>query len=480
MFQHWLRAVVVALLPACIGLAHGEPTGWRMSLSLQSAPAAPTSLAASDWRALLNSAQQAAANRRELATVEAADASHEQAQISAWRPRVDANASSTQRWQRYNDQPIRTPASALGLTLTQPLWRAADRAVADSLQSQAEQARWQAQDVQQRVALELSLAWLDAVEATETLRLNEARIAALHTQARLNERRLQAGVGTVVDQLETRSLLEQAQAERSMWQRRLDTARLQVERLVGHAVRVPAGLRAWPDDAGLTMNDPLAVPPEAEGVQQAPQVNAAQLARERQLQAARQQLEARQAERWQPTIDVVAELSHSRQSQQFDGQSERQDIRNRAVGVQLNWPLFTSGYQHARTREALALVQQAEAARDDERAQLSTNVRDAYDTLHHSHRLLAVQRDVVRTAQTTHDAVYKAYLAGLRTHQDLLNARQRIDDSRQALVGTRIQALKAQVRILSLLGQLSAEHLTPLASVLEREAVPTHTPDDTP
>ncbi len=451
-----------------------------MSLHLASPPQVSAALpAATDWPTLLTAARQAASNRREQAAVEAAQASHDQARISAWRPRVDATATNTQRWQRYNEQPIRSPNASAGLTLTQPLWRAAERTVADSLQSQAEQTAWQAREQAQQVALEVSLAWLDAVEAAETLKLNQARIDALRLQAQLNERRVQAGVGTVVDQLETRSLLEQAQGERAVWQHRLNTARLQVERLVGQAVpgplQVPDGLH--PMAAGDA--DPIVVPPLAEGLHLAPGANAAQQARERQLQGARLQLSARQAERWQPTIDLVAELSRTRQSQQFDGLSERQDIRNRAVGVQLNWPLFTSGYQQARTREALALLQQAEAARDEERAALDTRLREAYDTLQHSQRLLAVQHQLVRTAQTTHAAVHKAYLAGLRTHQDLLTARQRIDDSQQALVGTRIQSLKAQVRILSLLEQLHAERIAPLAQVFAREALaPPHPPPD--
>jgi outer membrane protein len=478
MFERLLHALAVS---SCLGVVAVlgltpvtgrttplAPEPLRLSLSLSlSLPAEPVSgapeQAATDWRGLLEAAHRTAANRREQAAADGAEASHEQARIAAWRPRVDARASSTLSRQRYNDQPLRTPASALGLTLTQPLWRAAERAHADSLQAQAQQAARLARAQQQQTALALSLAWLDAVEAAEALRLNDKHITALEAHWHAGERRVQAGVGTLVEQLETRSLLEQARAMRQSLQLQLSSARLSVERLAGQPVQVPAGLRP-----AMPLNV-VAVPPANEGLAQLLARNATHQAHEHALEAARSALVSRQAERWQPTVDVVAEVSRARQSQQFDGVNERQDIHTRAMGVQVNWPLFTSGYQQARTREALAQLEQAEAHRDQTRDELTHDLLDAYETLHTSQRMVASHRELEATARRTLDAVHKAYLAGLRTHQELLGAQQRIHDSLAQQASSRIQALKAQVRILSLLDRLTPEDITPLTTALAPE-----------
>lgn len=464
------RGVVamLGLLPVTGQTTPPAPEPLRLGLSLSLTPPAESvadtpDQAATDWRDLLDAARRAAANRREQAEAEAAEAGYEQAHIAAWRPRVDARASGTQSLQRYNDQPLRTPASALGLTLTQPLWRAAERANADSLQAQAQQAARLARAQQQQTALALSLAWLDAVEAAEALRLNAARTAALEAHWHAGERRVQAGVGTVVEQLETRSLLEQARALRQSLRLRLSSARLTVERLTGQPARIPAGLRP------VTQPDAVAVPPADEGLAEALARNATHQAHAHALEAARNALASRQAERWQPTVDMVAEVSRARQNQQFEGLSERQDIHTRAIGVQVNWPLFTSGYQQARTREALARVEQAEAHRDQTRDELTRDLLDAYETLHASQRMVLAHRELEATARRTLDAVHKAYLAGLRTHQELLSAQQRIDDSLAQQAGNRIQALKAQARILSLLDRLTPEHITPLTLALDPE-----------
>lgn len=442
--------------------------GLVMSLQLQAPPPgaaasradAPT--AATAWHALLAHARNfAAPNRRDQATVQAAEAGREQARISAWLPRVDATAASSRRWQRYNDQPIETPAHSLGVTLTQPLWRPAERAAAVTQQWRAEQAQLEARAQHQAVARTMSMAWLQAVEAAESLRLSEATLTALAVQSDMVDRRLQAGVGTVLEQLEVRSQLALTRTRQETLRLRVATERLAVERLVGHPVHVPAGLRAMPAD------DPVVVPPLAESLPLIEQHNPSQLAGERQVAAARSALSGREAERWEPALSAVAEVSRTRQSQQFVGVSERQDIRNRAVGVQLNWPLFSSGLDQERVREALALLHQAEAQRDHVRGEVETALREAHETLDHSRRMLVVQRELAHTAEATHAAVQKAYLAGVRTHQDLLDARQQIDTSRQNLLRTRIQALKAQVGILSLLDRLDPEHVQALATVFE-------------
>ena len=242
---------------------------------------------------------------------------------------------------------------------------------------------------------------------------------------------------------------------------RLASQRLVVERLAGQGALMPTGLR--PGDAAL----PEAVPSLAEALAMAANRNPQRQESDAQARAATEIARARQAERWQPTVDAVATLEHNRQVQQFNGLSDEQTTSSRTVGLQLNWPLFTGGQQDGRVREAAALLTQAQARQDEAQAQVEASLRDAYQTLAQAHAVIAVQQEVEHSASATFEAVRKAFVAGMRTNLDLLNAQQQIYTARQSLVTARISGLAAQVNILALLDQLDAAHVAPFVPLMD-------------
>jgi len=473
----------VALLGPCAPCAHADsgldvPLRWSLSLgALQaqapaftptpSAMAGSTALAnpggaagqspiATPWPQLLQRAEQAASNRAAEAQVQATQAQHQQAWANAWMPRLDASASSSRQQQTYNGIDSHTPASVVSLTATLPLWRAADRATAQAQKALAEQAFWQARGQRVNVARELSLAYVAAAEAHEQKRLAQGQLALLDTQLLINDKRLRAGVGTVLDQLETRTRVDQTRASIRELAMRARTQQLAIERLTGQAVRLPAGLTssapAWPDT----------LPSLDEALQQAAQRNPQWQDSHADVAAALATTRARDAEYWQPTLDASAATSHTRQTQRFEGISEPQNIRTQAIGVQLNWPLFTGGYQQGRSREAAALLSRAQARQDEAQSLVQSGLQDAYQSLAQAQAMIAAQHEVELTAMATHEAVHKAFVAGTRTNLDLLNAQQQIYAARQALVSARVTALTAHIQILALLDQIDAAHVAPL------------------
>ncbi len=182
-------------------------------------------------------------------------------------------------------------------------------------------------------------------------------------------------------------------------------------------------------------------------------------------------LKARQAEAWQPTVDAVAQTNRSRQVQRFEGATERQDTSTQLIGMQLNWPIFTGGVQQGRTQEGAALLSQAMARQDDVQSQLETNLREFYQTLRQAQASITVQTEVERSATAIFDATRKAFNAGIRSNQDLLDAQQEIYNARQSLVTARTAALAAQVNILALLDQLDATAVAPLTALFDTTAL---------
>ncbi len=497
-----VKPAVPALCAAVLACALAWPAqAFTLSTGLQRLPdgasrstpstAAPDGAGAlgtrATWPVLLQRVGQSADARAATADANATAAQSRQQWAAAWMPRLDAQATSSRQQQRYNGLDSQTPSSVASLTATLPLWRPAERASADALAHTAEQARWQARSRQLAAAQELSQAWLDAAEAAEQWRLTQDHSRLLDEQLVINERRLQSGLGTVLDPLETRTRQSQMQAQSNQLAARLRSQALALERLSGGPVSAPKGLAPReagsatvpspsPSPAWASLNSLSSFNPELPTLADAltiaqdryPALQEARLG----VQAARETTRARHAEAWQPTLDASASASRTRQTQRFEGISEQQDIRTRAVGVQLNWPLFTGGVQSERHNEAAALLTAAEARVDSAQARLDTGLRDAYQRLEQARLRQARLGTLVDTAQATQEAIQRAWSAGLRSHTDLLNAQQQLFDARLSLASARVAALQAATDVLSWLDWLDADHIAPWMSQFELAIAP--------
>jgi outer membrane protein TolC len=475
-----LATAAHALSPDSAQGPHATPSlRLTFSLGLAQVPAErpgsptepPAARAATSWaETLLQADGHAAALRAALAGAEAAGHTRDQARAQAWMPRVDLAASTSRDRQQVNDNPtIRTPSTSLTMTATLPLWRAADRAGVSTQEALREAAQWQARATRAQVAQDTSTAYLGWVEALEQARQLRAQQSVLRSQLQINERRLQGGAGTVLDTLETRTRLAQTDALLNEQSRVAEGQALTLQRLTGQPPRPPAGFQ--------TLNGvlPDVVPPQDEALALAEARNPNWQQARLQAAATQATVSARQAEGWQPTVDAFASASRLKQVPKLEGFSQSETTRSQSMGVQLNWALFSGGAQSSRIKEAGAQLAQAQAQLDDTREQVLTRLADAYQALARARLQMNRQREVETTAQATFDAVRKAFVAGVRTNQDLLDAQQQILAARQALVTATVAGLNAQVSILALLDRLDAERVAPLAPLISH--LP---PEDTP
>jgi protease secretion system outer membrane protein len=422
---------------------------------------------------LLDAAERAAGNRAAEAGVDAARAQQQQAWSAAWMPRLDASA---RRLRQKNSTSMTLPdgtstsASSgpqtnMTLNASLPVWRAADRASAKAQTAVTEQSEWQARGQRANTARDVSLAYIGAAEANEQRRLAEAQQALLQTQLHINDRRMQAGMGTVLDQLETRTRLDQARASVQELVMRATSQRLVMERLAARPVQLPAGFN--PATARISPELPSLEEALSMATERNPDIRDARAA----VEAARQTNSARDAEFWQPTVDAVATLDKERRGGSLNDQSFAQRTTDRTIGLQLNWALFTGGVQQGRVKESSALLVQAQARLDDAQGLVQASLRDAYQNLFQAQAIIGAQQDVEATATATFEAVRKAFVAGMRTNIDLLNAQQQIYSARQSVVAARVTALSAQINILALLDQLDAGHVAPITAHFDAEAM---------
>ena len=467
------RYCLVGLL-SCLAMvqahAQNQPLALRWSAGLSMPPdvavqAAPARTGDA-WPTLLSrAALRAPASLGAQAGVLAGLAKWDQTRATAWMPRVDAAAGARHAVQTSQGDTVRSPSSELTLAATLPIWRGADRALSQAQSAEADQLAWQARRTRMSVAEQLSLAYLQACEAAEQGRLVQTQQALLEEQRYINERRLQAGVGTVLDVLETSTRVEQARAQAQDIATRLRSQGLLLEKFTGEPVALPAGLRA--DVPGV----PQVVPPLDEALALAWQHNPARQAALAQQHVAQATLQARDAERWQPTLDAQASWQRNQQGTYTEAARTEQRSQTRSVGLQLNWPLYTGGFQDGRSREAAALLTQAQARLDEADAETTAVLRDAYQTLAGARQAIGVQQALQATATAAYEALRKAFAAGTRSNLDLLNAQQQIYAARQGLVSARINALAAQVTILAALDQLDGQHIAPLIPLVDHDTL---------
>lgn len=260
---------------------------------------------------------------------------------------------------------------------------------------------------------------------------------------------------------------DQAQARADQLASRVRSRALRLARLSGQSVALPCGLVPADVAAGAVDLPPLEGA-TAEALSRHPEVMAAQAG----VQASQEASRARSAESWQPTLDATAGRSRTRQTQRFEGLSDRQDIRTDSVGVVLNWPLFSSGLHEAKQRESAALLTAAQARLDDTEARVRADLQDAYQRHAQAQRHEARQQAVLTSALATQAAVHKAWLAGLRGTTDLLDAAAQVHEARMAQASARIAALQAGVDALALLDQLDVPHVAPWLALFETAALP--------
>jgi outer membrane protein, protease secretion system len=161
-------------------------------------------------------------------------------------------------------------------------------------------------------------------------------------------------------------------------------------------------------------------------------------------------LKARQADKL-PTLDANAGLNRSRVS--GTGTSTA-SVSDRSIGLALNLPLWTGGRLEATEKQAAATFNKSQLEREDNDLTLKSALQTAYQSLGQAQAQYAAQQRVLKSAQSTYEALLKAFKAGFRSNIDLLNAQQQIYGAQRALSRAKADDLIAQITVLSLTGQL--------------------------
>jgi protease secretion system outer membrane protein len=319
------------------------------------------------------------------------------------------------------------------------------------VQAEASEAQYRSRGGE--VVLRVAGAYLDALLSNDALALAQAQRDMYIEQAKVNQRLFEKGEGTRTDMLETQARLDQAEAQALEAQDTLVTARNALAAVIGMEPGVlqplaptfrfaplsPAGFDDW----------------KAIALAQNPDLASARLM----VEAGRLEVQKAQA-RHAPRIDLVATYS---KNDAETVNTYNQNSVNRAIGVQVNVPLYAGGQVSAIARQAVDSYERAKADLQARTDRVVIELRKAHSLTVSSVARIAALDKAVASAQLLIKATEQSIKGGVRINLDLLNAQQQLTSVQRDLAQARYSYLVAQLRLRAAAGTLSAADVDDVA-----------------
>jgi protease secretion system outer membrane protein len=329
------------------------------------------------------------------------------------------------------------------LTIRQPLYRRQQWADYRQAEAVVAEANANLQKEVQLLSVRVGGAFFEALLAEDQLQLVQAQKAAYTTQLDAARKRFAGGAGTRTDIDEAQARLDLTIAQELELRQAVDLSRRQLQVLIDQ----PVGSLSKLDAAKLRL-----IPPDPDRLEdwtQRAEDNSPELrSLQAQRDAARQEIEKAKAGH-HPTLDAVAQYSRS-QSDNINRINSRYNTK--AIGLQLNVPIYSGGYVSSQVRQALADLERIEQGLEATRRDLGVRVHREYRGVTEGILKVRALEQAVRSAQQVVVSSRRSFEAGSRTLVDILNAEQQQATALRDLSQARYVYLISRVRLHALTG----------------------------
>jgi len=435
-------------IQSCRRIAHVVTVAALLALSSGVAHAALTL-----EEALIATYQNNPQLEAERQALKATDENYNQA-FSGYRPQVSVQGSYG-RVHEESDRSFtgartdRTPRS-YGLLLEQPLYRGG-RTQADTARamSTVQQGRATLQRREQDVLLQAVQAYVGVLRAQAVVKLNENNEDILRRNLEATQDRFRVGEVTLTDVAQAESRVARAEASKIRAQGDLTTVQATFKQVTGldaQALVAPTGALDLPGQLDAALKIALA---------ENPRIAAALYARK----------SAEQTVRLQEGF-LLPELSLNARVNQAEDESVLGGVTDTAQAIaQLTVPLYQSGAEYSRVREAKQLAAQQRALLLQEQRTVREDTVRAWDALETAKAQIESISAEIRAGEIAVEGVQQEALVGSRTVLEVLDAEQELLDARVRLVSADADKTVAQYSLLSVIGRLTAGGLalaTPL------------------
>lgn len=366
---------------------------------------------------------------------------------------VTANTNANRRTYVTRDSPIPEAkdeynSKSAQLSVTQPLWRSANRIAVTQADAAVAQADFQLAAAEQDLLVRLAQAWFDVMSARDTVAFTERQVAATTFQWEQTRHGAGLGLATVTAVEEARTKYDQASAELAIAETDQSIKLAVLEQIIGPVSSLNPPLLS---DRFIEMNSRSGT--LEDWLRQAEAASPSVLAASRALDAATEEIRKQRAGH-EPTLDIVATYGRNGQGAgSFPGQNGY-DINQRAIGFQLNIPLYSGGGQSAKVREAVALREKAMQDLESARRNARLAGKQAWFGWQSGNARKTAALQAVKFSGVALKASTVGKMNEVKTELDVLQARQQMYSSLRDLQKARYEMITSQLKLKAVAGQL--------------------------
>ena len=322
--------------------------------------------------------------------------------LSTLLPQVSANPAATRFFQHGEGNSRVYDQRSYTVTLTQPIFNAAALEVFRQGDLVTKVSDLQFLQAQQDLVIRVSQAYFDVLTAQDNVELFQNKKALIKQQLQAAQSKFEVGSATIVDTNDAQARFDLANAQEIAAQAELVVRRGVLEQIIGRPVASLKPLAKDATIAGVVIDprvqskaskDSVSATANANGinpnlppgqtlddwVKQAEAANYGVLASQLNVDIAQSTYRSALAANV-PTVNFVgtAGFNAANGSQTNFNPSTTQNIFNNTVGLQMNIPIFSGGFNNSVIRQNAALLDKAKSDYDGLRRAAAQNTRQAF------------------------------------------------------------------------------------------------------
>lgn len=333
------------------------------------------------------------------------------------------------------------------VSLTQPIYHADTLFQLNESYLAVDQAKAQLEYARQDLMLRTVQAYFNVLLAQDAINSLVAQKEAVAQQLKSARRGFELGNNTVTDVNEALAKYALVLSQQINANNQLDAANRALVSITGMTAEELNGLDGKNTSLGLTSGD-------------INQWTAAAMRQSQRIRVQQDAVKTAEQEIWRnratafPTIDLVASDSHT-----GGQQMPLSPTRNKAAGVQLNWPLYQGGLVMSRTREAMANRLKSLNDLEQARREVSLQTQQAFLAVRSGAAQVAALEQAMKAVASNLKSTRLAKMVGIRNSVDLLNAQQTYFDTVKSLNDARYNLLVSEFKLLAAAGALGEQDI---------------------
>lgn len=307
---------------------------------------------------------------------------------------------------------------------------------------------------QQDLMLRVSQAYFDVLGAQNTLKTLQAQKVAVAEQLASAKRNFEVGTQTITDTHEAQSQFDLITAQELAGQGDLEVKRAALRQIIGKDAGDLAILKE-----GVQLSPPMPAQLN-DWVASAEKQNFSVAASEVSLEVAKREIKKSRAGHM-PTVDLSALTGLSSVATPVSGVRKPTTI---TVSVKI--PIFSGFATDSRVRETIALEDKARNDLETARRTAAQSARQSYIGVVSGLAQIKAFEAAEISSQSALDSTKLGYQVGVRINIDVLNAQQKLSNTRQSLAKARYDSIMSGLRLKAAAGSLKEADLVEVNALL--------------